>query len=95
MKKYFLIILISCFSLSLISCDLLPYYDGSKTYENGAEYIGELRFGKRDGQGTYTFPSGQKYVGEFKDGEYDGQGTYTYPDGAKYVGEWKDDELID
>ena len=64
-------------------------------FENGNEdsdgkYIGEIKNGKPNGQGTYTFPDGKKYEGEFKDGKEHGKGTYTYPDGVKYEGEWKD-----
>ena len=63
-------------------------------FENGNEdsdgkYIGEIKNGKPNGQGTYTFPDGKKYEGKFKDGKEHGKGTYTYPDGVKYEGEWK------
>ena len=66
-----------------------------KWFENGNEdsdgkYIGEIKNGEPNGQGTYTFPDGKKYVGEFKDGKEHGKGTYTYPDGVKYEGKWKD-----
>ena len=38
-----------------------------KWFENGNEdsdgkYIGEIKNGKPNGQGTYTFPDGKKYV---------------------------------
>ena len=66
-----------------------------KWFENGNEdsdrkYIGEIKNGKPNGQGTYTFPDGKKYVGKFKDGKEHGKGTYTYPDGVKYEGKFKD-----
>ena len=57
------------------------------------EYVGELRDGKANGQGTLTWASGDalaKYVGEFRNGKMHGQGTLTYADGSKYVGEFKD-----
>ena len=65
-------------------------------FENGNEdsdgkYIGEIKNGKPNGQGTYTFPDGKKYVGKFKDGKKHGQGTTTYSTGIKYVGEFKYD----
>ena len=41
-------------------------------------YIGELKDGLRNGQGTYTFADGTKYVGEWQDGKRNGQGTYTF-----------------
>ena len=64
-------------------------------FENGNEdsdgkYIGEIKNGKPNGQGTYTFPDGKKYEGKFKDGKEHGKGTYTYPDGVKYEGKFKD-----
>ena len=66
-------------------------------FENGNEdsdgkYVGEIKNGKPNGQGTYTFPDGKKYEGKFKDGEFHGQGTFTSKDGGKFVGEWKDDK---
>ena len=64
-------------------------------YENGDEredtkFVGEIKNGKQNGEGTQTYPDGRKYVGEWKNGEYHGQGTFTSPDGKKYDGEWKD-----
>ena len=57
------------------------------------KYVGEYKYGKRHGQGTYTSPSGDKYVGEWKDGKMHGQGTHTGANGDKSVGEWKDGEM--
>ena len=67
---------------------------GSYTDSYG-KYVGELKDGKANGQGTFTYsytfgPSGNKYyVGQFKNNEYDGQGTFVFPTGEKYVGEFK------
>ena len=61
--------------------------------KNDRIYVGDIRNGKPNGQGTYTYPSGDQYVGEFKDGEYHGQGTFTFHDGSKYVGEFKDGKV--
>ena len=57
------------------------------------KYVGNIRNGGPNGQGTLIFPDGDKYVGKFKDGEYHGQGTYTFHDGAKYVGEFKNGKV--
>jgi len=67
-------------------------------YENGDEredtkFVGEIKNGKQNGEGTQTYPDGRKYVGEFKNGLLNGQGTYTNPDGRKFVGEFKDGSL--
>jgi len=58
--------------------------------DDGENYAGEFKDGKRNGTGTYTYRTGAKYVGQWKDGDQDGQGTFTWPSGDKYVGEWKD-----
>ena len=57
------------------------------------KYVGDIRNGGPNGQGTLIFPDGDKYVGKFKDGEYHGLGTYTFHDGAKYVGEFKNGKV--
>ena len=71
--------------------------DGNKSstssahnYVDGGVYVGELKDGKRNGQGTYTFADGAIYVGEWKDDYQHGHGTYNYANGDVYVGEWKD-----
>ena len=53
-------------------------------------YVGDLKDGKRHGQGTLTFSDGRKYEGEYRDDKRHGQGTETYSDGSSYEGEWKD-----
>ena len=61
--------------------------------DTDGKYLGEIRNGVPEGQGTFTFSDGEKYEGEWKDGNEHGQGTYTSPDGIKYEGEWKDGEF--
>ena len=36
-----------------------------------SNYVGEVKDGKRHGQGTLTYPDGINYVGQFKDDEFD------------------------
>ena len=52
------------------------------TYANGDKYVGERRYSRNHGQGTYTFADGEKYVGEYKDGKKHGQGTFTFTNGT-------------
>jgi len=61
------------------------------SFSNG-DYIGEVKNGKPNVQGTYTFHNGNKYEGEWRDGKYHGQGIYTFHDGRKYVGEWNENK---
>ena len=65
---------------------------GTMTYPDDSEYVGEFFNGERNGQGTITYPNGSKYVGEWKNDKMDGQGTGIYANGSKYVGEWKNDK---
>ena len=55
-----------------------------------SKYVGEIRNGIPNGQGTFIWIDGTKYEGEWKDGKENGQGTWNYLDGGKNVGEWKD-----
>ena len=65
------------------------------TYSEGVaefvgEYVGELKDGKKHGQGALTYVSGRRYVGEWKDGkpwegtgyEKDGNVAFTYSEGV-------------
>ena len=69
-----------------------------KWFENGNEesdgkYIGEIKNGKPNGQGTYTFPDGKKYEGEWKDGKT-WNGT-DYDKGGKILGKWVNGEYTE
>ena len=59
-------------------------------FTDGSVYVGELKGGERNGQGTYTWTNGDKYVGEYKDGKKHGQGKFTFTDGGWYDGSWKE-----
>ena len=55
--------------------------------QNGTKFEGQVKEGKRNGQGTYTYPNRSKYEGDWKDDKpWKGQGVYTTPIGMKYVG---------
>ena len=74
----------------IIFGDYIIEGQGSVTYPDGRQYVGEFKDGKENGQGTFTWTDGDKYVGEWKDGKRTGQGTFTSSGGNKYVGEFKD-----
>ena len=58
----------------------------------GDSYTGDLKDGKRDGEGIFIYPNGDRYEGEWKNDKRNGKGTYIYTFGKKYVGDWKDDK---
>jgi len=60
--------------------------------ENGTNYVGEWKDGKKHGQGTFTWSDEGKYEGKWKDGKFHGQGTFTFSDGNKGVGEFRDNK---
>ena len=64
-------------------------------FPDGSKYVGEVKNGKRHGQGTYTWADGGKYVGEYKDGKQHGQGTYTGTDGTIKKGIWENGQLLE
>jgi len=68
--------------------------EGTYVFVNGSVYVGNIKNGLPNGQGTFTHGDGpnkgDKYVGSFKNNLFNGQGTYTWANGKKYVGEWKD-----
>ena len=97
MRKGFIlgsILLLVCFSSTNIFGKCIQgdckNGQGTFTYPDGREYIGEWKDGKKHGYGTMTSPDGSKYVGKWKDDKRDGQGTIIYPDGKKWVGRVKD-----
>jgi hypothetical protein len=55
-------------------------------------YKGELKDGKRHGNGEYTSASGKVFIGEWQDDKKNGYGRIAFPNGSVYEGEWKDDK---
>ena len=53
-----------------------------------AKYVGEIKNGLPNGQGTQTWNNGAKYVGEWKNGLRHGKGSFTFEDGERYEGSW-------
>ncbi|XP_058486006.1 MORN repeat-containing protein 3-like [Solea solea] len=61
---------------------------GQQVWKSGANYIGDWKYGKCDGYGTYT-KGNQLYIGEWRNGKKHGHGKYAYSDLAYYHGEWR------
>ena len=66
--------------------------EGTVTYENGDQYIGQFIGDQKYGQGTYTFSTGDKYIGEWKNTIRYGEGVYNYSNGNRYEGQFKDNK---
>jgi hypothetical protein len=68
---------------------------GTYTFPDGDQYVGEWRDGEMHGQGTYVQQNrydqhiSSTYVGEWSNGSANGQGTVTYDDGSVFVGEYR------
>ena len=61
----------------------------TEIFNNGDKYIGELKDGYQNGQGTNFYANGDEYNGEFLNGKRHGQGIYKWTNGDQYTGEWK------
>jgi len=49
------------------------YWDncqGTETYTNGDQYVGEFKDGKHHGQGTFTYADGFQEEGRWQDGNF-------------------------
>ena len=70
--------------------------DGRKIWrfrdEDGAmmqsEFVGTMREGKNNGQGTYRYSDGGTYEGDWVDDYFHGRGARTWADGTRYEGDW-------
>ena len=58
------------------------------------KYIGDMKNGLPDGQGSHTFPNGDKYIGEFRNGKKHGYGTIYWTNGNKVVGEFQNNQYL-
>ena len=65
---------------------------GTRVYDNGDRYTGDLVFGVPHGKGTYTFSDGSVYTGEFEGGLFHGYGVFTdVTYGFRYEGGFSND----
>jgi len=61
----------------------------TKDYPDGSRYEGEMKDGKREGEGALVRPDGTKYEGQWQNNVPEGFGTITWPDGRQFKGYWK------
>ena len=57
-------------------------------------YEGELKDGKKHGQGTQIYEGGAKYEGEWMNDMKHGQGTFTYTNGTIKKGLWENNIFV-
>lgn len=62
--------------------------EGSFQYDNGDEYSGEWKAGKKHGQGVYIWADGQRYEGQWREGRKQGVGRYFWPNGDVFEGQF-------
>ena len=70
--------------------DNFEFYTGSirKTFKSGNIYEGQVKFGKKTGQGIYYNNNDGEYCGEFLNGKLNGWGKLTKPNGEIIEGKW-------
>ncbi|MBE6631622.1 MAG: zinc-ribbon domain-containing protein [Ruminococcaceae bacterium] len=66
---------------------------GTKYYNNGAVYEGDLLAGSPNGKGSITWSDGSSYTGEWDHGERTGKGKITWSNGDYYEGEFRSDVI--
>ena len=47
----------------------LKHGNGTMSFPNGSQYVGEFRNNKKNGRGVMTYPNGKKWEGEFRNGK--------------------------
>ena len=57
-------------------------------YRDGDIYIGQMKDGKKHGQGKMTYTNGDVYEGQWVNNKKHGQGEMTYTNGDVYEGQW-------
>ncbi len=62
-------------------------------YENGSQYVGEVKNGKANGVGKLTDLAGNVWEGTFADDLLQGYGKYSGFDFVEYTGEFKDSQF--
>ena len=61
-----------------------------KSDSNGNQYDGDMKDGKKHGQGTLTYADGGSYTGQWANDKKNGKGKNIWSNGNEYDGDWKD-----
>jgi len=59
-------------------------------FKGVGKYVGEVKEGQMNGNGTFTWEDGNEYTGGFKNGSFEGKGTMSYKSGNKITVNFKD-----
>ena len=62
-------------------------------FQNGAVYVGQMSYGKLNGEGTLKYRNGDVYKGKWKLNKREGHGILTTARGFKYQGSFVDNQL--
>ena len=60
-----------------------------RDYADGSSYEGEMKDGKRHGEGIWVRSDGSEYTGQWTNDKPEGFGTFVWPNGRKFQGYWK------
>ncbi|NBT79401.1 MAG: hypothetical protein EBT04_13300 [Betaproteobacteria bacterium] len=64
-------------------------------FADGRRYVGELKDGKRSGQGVFMLLDGTRYIGEYKDDKWNGVGSvYSASGQVLQAGTYDDNRLV-
>lgn len=58
-------------------------------FKGVGKYVGEVKDGQMNGNGTFTWEDGNEYTGGFKNGLFEGKGTMSYTSGNKITVNFK------
>lgn len=70
-----------------------PDGTGRYAYQDGTEYVGQIRDGVPNGEGSVRFVDGRRYAGNFIDHRPEGLGVMYYPSGEITGGVWQAGQL--
>jgi serine/threonine protein kinase len=63
------------------------------SYEAGANYVGQVADGRRQGLGVANLATGERQAGEWDADRLNGLGTVQLADETRYAGQWRDGQM--